>query len=387
MRRLLLLLLLVSAPSTAARKPAAPAEAPADDVDPLALAARLIGDGYWDRAARVLSEVDPDTAEDLDRARFFTLRGLVRSREGLYEQAVEDYRAALVEEGVDPLVNLQLAQALIRTDRPQQALDALDAAGEGGAALSGTWLLRVQAHRALDDVDGAWVALMRGEARFPDELEFPRQRVFLLVQEGLYQTAVLEGRDLLERRPDDPTGWLAIAEALRNAGEVRETIVLLEEARMRFPTNVDVATLLARTYLQADAPMAAGQVLQVAAEQDPTLFAAASEAWRQAGDLDRSLYLNGRVVDPAEKAKQRLGIHLEQQDWARAAALEERLERLGLLRDEDALKYALAYAWFQLGELERAQARLRGITDPRWFKDATALREAMQGCEGGWGCR
>lgn len=381
-----LFLLLVLGLAVAAPSASAWAQASADEeVDRVALAARLIADGYWDRASGVLSEVDPD-GEDVARSRFFTLRGLVFSHDGLHEQAIVDFRAALAEEDADPLVNLQLAQSLLTVDAPDEALAAIDDAGEVGDALMGSWLLRARAYQALDDLDGAWVALTRGEARFPDALPFPRQKVFLLVQTGLYQAALEHGRALLARTPDDPAAWLAISEALRNAERREEAILLLEEARLRFPLSADVATQLARLYLQTDRPTAAGDILRVAAEIDGKLFAATAESYRQAGKLDRALYYNGRVPDPVEKAKQRLGLYIEAGDWARATALEERLSRLGLLAD-DGLRYALAYAWFQLGDLARAEDFLKGITDPRVFRDATVLREAMQACaDGGMGC-
>lgn len=361
------------------------AEEREEDVDRVLLAARLIGDGYWDRAGRVLSEVDEDD-ETLARARFFTLRGLVRSHEGLHEQAIADYRLALAAEGADPLVNLQLAQALLTVGDPEAAVVAIGDAGEAGKARRGTWILLSRAHLALDQDREAWVALVQGQARFPEDLEFPRQQVFLLVQMGLFQEALVRGHALLERQADDPMAWLALAEALRQAGEPSEAIVLLEEARLWFGADTDIAGLLAKLYLDTAQPGAAGDILAVAAEVDASLFSPAAEAYRQAGELERALYMNSRVVDPADKARQRLGLYLEQRDWARAVALEERLVRLDLLA-QDALRYALAYAWFQLGDVDRAERFLSGIADPRVFRDATALREAMRACsDAGWGC-
>lgn len=380
-----LLLVVLAAPLLGAKGRPADPGTEVEELDRAALAARLIADGYWDRAAVVLEEVDPDADPDLARARFFTLRGLVRAHAGRHADAAGDFRLALAEPGADPLVHLQLAQSLLLTEDAAGALAALDAAGEVGANLSGTWLLRARAHLAQQDVRGAWVALVRGEDRFPAELEFARQRVFLLVREGLFQAAVAEGRMLLARMPDDPTAWLVIGESLRQAGETREALLLLEEARLRFPADADVAGQLARLYLEEGHPAAAGEILQVAAEVKPELFPAAAESFRQAGALQRALYLNGRVTDPVEKARQRLGLYVELGDWARAAALEDRLDRLGLLA-QDPLRYALAYAWFRLGDLDRAEGFLKGIADPRVFQDATSLRQAMQECRDGGEC-
>ncbi|MCB9679856.1 MAG: tetratricopeptide repeat protein [Alphaproteobacteria bacterium] len=356
-----------------------------EDVDPVALAAMLLSDGYWDRAATVLDGIDAEQP-DLDLLRFLTLRGLVRAHQGLHPQAVEDFRAALALPDADPLLYLQLAQSLLATGDAAGAIEALDTAGPTAEAVRGAWMLRSKANLSIGDERGAWVALTRGAARFPDDVEFVRQQVFLLVRMGLFQEALVAGRALLARTPDDADAWLAFAEALRNAGEVGQAIVLLEEARLRFPRNVRLSVLLARLYLQDEHPGAAAPILQIAAEVDPTLYSAAAEAWRRAGRVDRALYLNAEVPDAAEKARQRLGLYIEAGDWARAVALQDRLDRLGLL-DQDALRYALAYAWFQLGEVDTSEGFLKGIADPRYFRDATALREAMQQCrDAGWGC-
>jgi len=350
-------------------------EAEDPDVDRVALAAVLISDGYWDRAARVLEEVD-EADKRLDRARFFTLRGLVRLQQDLPDQAVADFEQALTEEGVDPLIHVQLARARQKVGDLQGALDALEAGGEAIAMVRGTWLLRADLHRQREEPKQAWVALVNGERRFPDDAEFSRQKVFLLVRMGLYLEALDSGRALLARDPDDQVGWLALAEALRNAGRTQEAVELLEEARLRFPSNTQIATLLARVWLQDGHPHAAGEVLRAAAEIDPSLFNAVAESFRQAGESARALYFNSRVPDPAGKAKQRLGLYISLQDWARAVALEDRIERLGLGED-DGLRYALAYAWMQLGDFDASERWLSGIADPRVFKDATKLREII----------
>lgn len=357
----------------------------AEDVDPVALASRLIADGFWERAAQVLAAVEDPEAAELPVARFHMLVGLVRAHDGLHDQAIEAFRASLAQPDADPLVHLQLAQSLLSAARPLEAVAALDDAGQVAAALPSTWLLRARAELAASDPHAAWVALVQGEARFPDELAFPREQVFLLVRQGLFQEALGRGRQLLARQGDDARAWLVIAEALRNAGQEEQAILLLEEARLRFPLEVDVAGLLARVYLQQQRPAVASRILQVAAEIDGELFAAAAETARRAGQIERALYLNGRVPDAVEKAKQRLGLYVEAQDWGRALALEERLQRLGLLR-EDSLRYAMAYASFRIGDLDRADGFLEGIQDARVFRDATTLRQAMQDCRDAGGC-
>lgn len=350
------------------------------DVDAVELAALMVSDGHWDRAERILADVDP-TDRRLDKARFFSLRGLVRSHAGLYEQAITDFRSALEQKEVDPLVWLHLAQALLQTGDAPGAVAAVGSSGEAGKALAGSWLLLAKAELAQDHHREAWTALADGEQRFPAELDFGRQKIALLMSLGLYQEAVAQGRVWLAKQPADRSAWTGLADALRSAGEEQEAIALLEEARLRFPDTVEVSTMLGKLYLQTGHPAIAANILGVAAELKPALFLAAAEAARQSDKLDRALYFNGRVVDPAEKARQRLGLYVEQADWPRALALEERLDRLSLGTD-DGVRYALAYSAYQLGDVDRAERHLQGVADPKVFRDATALREAMSACRG-----
>lgn len=353
------------------------------DVDPVELAAMMVGDGHWDRAERLLADVNTQDRH-LDKARFYTLRGLVHAHANDYALAVDDFRQALAQKDADPLVNLHLARALLETKDAEGAVAAISAAGEPGRAMTASWLLLARAQTDLGHTREAWAALAEGETRFPAELEFGRQKVAMLISLGLYQEAVSQGRSWLAKQPGEPTAWLGLAEAMRNAGQAQQAIGLLEEARMRFSDSVDVSKLLGRLYLQTGHPAVAADILSVAGEVDPALFLAAAEAARQAGQLDRALYFNARVVDPAEKARQRLGLYVEQADWSRALALEERLDRLSLGED-DGVRYALAYSAFQLGDVDRAERHLQGIADPRVFRDATALREAMSACRGAAG--
>jgi len=375
--RWILAFLLSVAPAYAAKKKSAP-QTEQTEVDPLSLAARLMGDGYWDRAGRVLDEADVASVDD--RARYYTLLGLVRDREGRTEEARDAFLAAMGEEGVDPLIALHLAQSWLRLNEAAEALAVLDGADPAVHSNQGYWLLKARAAWAVPDHQAAWVALVQGESQFPESPQFMKQRLLLLVDMGLYQEVVAQGSQWLQGRPDDVEGWLMLSEALRQSGALDDAHQMLEEAHLRFPHHGDVYAALGRVLLQLDQPYVAGEVLLAGAELDPGLFGAAAEGFRRAGDLDRALYASERIVDPGERARQRLGLYVERGDWGRAAALEGRLDRLGLL-DDDAVRYAVAFSWFQLGDRERAEQQLKGIVDPKWFKDAVTLREAMSRCD------
>ncbi|NJK88460.1 MAG: hypothetical protein HC923_03055 [Myxococcales bacterium] len=96
--------------------------------------------------------------------------------------------------------------------------------------------------------------------------------------------------------------------------------------------------------------------------------------------------MNARVLDQKEKIKQRLSLLLKQESFEEAAALDDRMVRLGLLSDEN-LIYALAYAHFRVGSFGRAETLLGQISDPELFRKAVALRESIEACRADdWRC-
>ena len=97
-----------------------------DAVDRVAIAARLVADGLYDRAASVLEEYGEPEADAEDRSRFFSLRGMTNLNLGMYDAAAADLREALKDPEVDPLLNLYLAQALLAMDDANGALEALN---------------------------------------------------------------------------------------------------------------------------------------------------------------------------------------------------------------------------------------------------------------------
>ncbi len=378
------LLLLVALSAGAAPAPAPPQE------DPVALAALLLQDGNWSRAATVLAGVDP-AAPDVDRIRYHTLLGLVQLEEGAPGKAAASFEAALAEAGtagapIDPQLVLQAARAWVLAEQPARALKALEAAQGAADGLASTWLVRARAHWQLDQRDPAWAALEAGGRRFPDQADFPRQQVLLLVEIGLNQEAAERAALLLARPDASAEDALTVAEAMRRSGATEPAARVLEAALLRQPGDRELSVRAAAVSMDLGRPRTAARFLQVAAETDPTLCLEAAELFRRAGDLQSALYLNSRVLDPVEKVRQRFGLLLDGQDFERAVALEERLSRLGLLQDDN-VRYGLAYAWFRVGDLDASERLLGGVQDAQVFTVATALREAIGRCrESAGGC-
>jgi len=357
-------------------------------VDHLALAALLLKDGHLDRAAGVLAELGPrPKLEGAKLARFHTLSGVVAYRRRDHAAAVAQLGRALRAGARGETLHLLLARSHFALGQLRPAIEALGRAGAGARRWPGAFLLEAQCHWRLGDRVRAWGALQRGSRLHPKNDELARQRVLLLVDMGLYRRAAEEGERFLARPGVTPGDFVAFAEALRRGRQVWRAILLLEQGGLRFPKGRGVLLQLARAYLDAGKPLAAGRLLHRAALADPRLLVEAAELYRRAGQLLQALHLNAQVPDQKPKVRQRLGLLIELERFEEAAALEPRLARLGLLDDQKII-YALAYAHYRAGDHGHAEAWLKRIREPGLFDRAAELRRAMAACAAqGWTCQ
>lgn len=352
----------------------------------LSLAAVLIGDGNYQRARNVLARLDPEAGE-LDRVRYHTLAGLVALNLDEPARAASEFEAAIAAGQDKPVVWLYLAQARFGRQQYREALVALDRAGASATRVPSVFLMRAQAHWELGEFDRAWRVLGQGRELFPDRAgDFVRRQVFLLVDQGLYQTAADEGLEFLESGQATGQDAVAIGNALRETGEYEKAALILEKARLNHPDNVMLAKVLSHVYLDRDMLLPAADVMHAAARRDPSLNSDAAELYRRAGWLIQALMLNAEVIDQQKKLKQRLAIFVELKRFEQAASMARDLERVGLLADED-LRYALAYALFKTGDFEQAESHLQQLKRSDLFRRAAELRRAMEQCaEHPWMC-
>ncbi|MEE4296476.1 MAG: tetratricopeptide repeat protein [Wenzhouxiangella sp.] len=355
-----------------------------DDVDRLALAALLIGDGNFERARLVLASVNLEDGA-LDRMRFHSLEGLIALNldelpraAAAFENVVE--AAAVQEQPVPEVVWLYLAQAYFGQQDYPSVIRSLDRAASETTKLPSVYLMRAQSHWELGQVDSAWQVLGEGLVLFPDEAgEFTRRQVFWLVDLGLYQQAADIGLAFLERERATTEDLVAIGNALRQAGQFDEALRVLEAARLGNPDDVQLTRVLAHTWLGRQQTLPAADLLNAAARKDPEIVLEAAELYRRSGWLIQSLMLNGQVIDQPKKFRQRLAILLELERFDQAAAMEETLFRTGLLDDEE-IRYALAFAYFKTGEFDEAERHLAGLSSDDLFRKAIELRRAMEQC-------
>ena len=71
---------------------------------------------------------------------------------------------------------------------------------------------------------------------------------------------------------------------------------------------------------------------------------------------------------------------LEMEQYAQAVALTDRLTYWKLMED-DAVRYGLAYAHFQLKSFDEALQYCSGITDRNVFQQSVTLRQIIRDCQ------
>jgi len=362
----------------------APATALADDaasseVDYVALATRLVRDGHYDRADRVLGHVDPKQP-GVDLADYHTLRGLVALHFGRSKKAVHAFDAAIRNGKTDDVIFVYLAQAYWGLRDWEKVVLMVDDAAEAGAKIPNLQLMKAQALTRLGRKREAYVVLRAAEDRFPGaRAAFVRRRLFLLVDLQLYQEATELGEDYLARRDATADDFLAVGQALLVSRQYDRAIYFLELGRLAHPDASDLVAELAHAYAANDMPLAGADLLEQAAELDPRFVIESAELFRRAGAYGRALYMNAQVDDQPRKFRQRVAILLDRQDYEQVAALESRLRRLGLFDDQNIL-YALAYAHFQVGDYEAAQHLLARIEDPKLLDGVTQIRRLIVYC-------
>ena len=363
-----------------------PKDAEADaQVDFLGLAARMLHDQHTDRALKVLRETDPQDPT-LDKGRFYTLRGLAHLKLKEHAAARSDFESAIKHGQQAKLVSLQLAQACFSLEAHACTLSALKQAGPTSNDDPAVALMKAQTEWKLDMKDSALRTLQTGQQRFPDRAEFQKLRLFYLLELQLYSEAAAVSEQYLNQDKLGAQEFVAVGEALRAAGQFKRAQLVMEQARLRYPQDEQVQLQLAHAYLDDGQLITSAMLFEQAARHNRKYTLEAAELYKQAGMLHRATWLNAQVSDQAAKAKQRLSLLVEGQDYDAVTALLPKLSRLGLLTDEN-IRYAVAYAYYKTNQFTEAEAHLKFIRDPQLFEAAMQLRKAMQSClESGWEC-
>jgi len=357
-----------------------------DDVDYVALAALLMKDGHYARAAETLQNADT-TAKEFDFVRYYTLKGLILTKQQLFTAANEQFGKAIEAGQTDLSVYLYIAQNSFKLREYQGAIDALDKAGALGNSRPQLLALRAECHWKLGQQEKALATLERSMSLFPDDYAAYKQRFYYFIELELYQSALEDANVYLAHEEPNAKSYLAMIGALRKSGATQKATALAEEANLKFLDSADITVMLAHLYLDREMVQAAAELFDEASIEDPKYTKEAAEMLRRAREFTSALYKNTQLNDTKEKYKQRIAIYLEFGDYERVVATHPALKRSGLLEDEN-IRYALAYSYYMVSDFKASEAQLRELTQPDLFQKATELRKNMEKCQNNpWECQ
>lgn len=347
----------------------------------------MLADGHYDRALLQFDQVElGDEKNPVDQGEYWYFVGLAYDGLGSAQKAAESFMKALDAGSLEPRAALYAAKSWLEVGKPTAALETLKKAPPTASEIPQFYILESRAHFENKDKFSAFGALDRGHSRFPQNLELARKRVLLLVDLGLYQTAVDEAQEFFGSEGVKPEDYVALATSLIKANQKDRASLLLEQAVLLYPEDIDVRRRLAFAYFENERPLSAGDVIYPIALIEAASAQSAAELYVKARKFPRAVRMNARVEDQSAKVKQRLIILLEQNHFEAAAALDRRVERLGLLEDEN-IAYALAYAHYRSGSFPRMERLLTLITDASLFRKAIELRRSAEACrQSVWKC-
>lgn len=355
-----------------------------DEVDHVALAALLMKDGHYERAAETLNEADT-TQKDFDFVLYYTVKGLIFTKQQLYKAANEQFYKAIESGQTEPTIYLYIAQNDFKLLDYQGTIDALNKAGEA-ADKPQLLALRAECHWRLEQQEQALETLAVTLQKYPDYYGAYKQRFNYYISLELYQSALEDATVYLAHEEPNAKTYLSFVGALRKSGATDKATILAEEGNLKFLDSADMTVMLAHLYLDQEMVHSAANLFDEASIEDDQYTKEAAEMLRRAREFTLALYKNAQLTDTKEKYKQRIAIYLEFGEYERVVATASALGRSGLLEDEN-IRYALAYSYYMTGDFDKSEAQLKELSRPDLFDKATELRKNMEKCQkNAWEC-
>lgn len=390
-------------------------------VDHLANATMMIYDGKYNEAKSELEQIDTN-APELDRSKYYTIKGTLASKTNQHAEAIESYiiaieetkklvyvspkdaqakkRKYLFEIGSKPKVSEEiktdpefernkqlkieglyayLSQSHYKLKEYKKSVEALDLSGDIGRNKPGLYAFRADCYWKIGEHANAMEALNQGYEKFSD-VQLLKQKFFYLSELKLYKSAIEAAKIYIEKSGKKEDDYLHLAQMLIQANQTNDAIMILEEGKMIFPSNPLFGIMLTHVYLKKQMPLSGATVLESSANIDKKYLKDSVEAFRQIKDYSHALYLNMHVADQKDNLKQKIAIHLERGEYKQIIGLKDAMVRNGVLDDENML-YTLAYAYYISGDYGNAETYLQSITDNELFQKATVIRKNIEKCK------
>jgi lipopolysaccharide biosynthesis regulator YciM len=354
------------------------AEKKDDKVDYFTLTALMIKDGFYKRA-RVTIEAMDTKAKKFDFARYYLLYGLLELKTKNYQLSI-DYLEKSLEFGQEnPVVYVYMIQSYYAQKDYANTIITIDRGGEY-TNKPNFIALKSDCYWRLEDQNSALEVLSKGMSDYPEYEGFHKQKFGYLASMKLYKVALKSAKKYLEVKSKiSEMDYLMFGNSFRLAKELDSAIVLLEEAKIKYPKSDKVAIVLANSYMDKGELFAAAELFYQASFYNQALSKETAELYKQTKELFLALNSNQKILNQSEKLKQRLSILLELAAYEEAASMEYALSREELLKNED-IRYALAYSHYMAHNFDKAEFHLKKLTRSDLFVKASELRKSMQRC-------
>jgi hypothetical protein len=341
----------------------------------------LMGQGNAEAALKLIAE-NPVDAENPAYGSYLLQWGWVELTRGQPALATQKLRQARAAGSDSPWLGIYLLQGCLQLNESAcidvEFRDLPD------------WVLREQQSlgrlAVREAVDGrrfaaAWHRLDRLEGAAPESDVYRLERYSMWLEFGLAHTWTEElVLDVQLRWRPRITQLVPHLASAAQKGWTKEVLQVLEIAmhisELSHRDRAELESLRGTIYASLGLNHLAAASFGRAALVSPRWHHAAADQYQKTGNWPLALYHNGLVLDRARQLEQRAIFSVQRADYERLAALDGSLRQVGLL-DRDDIRFAVAYAQFRSGRLQRAERLLSGITDTRLFEKAAALRLEM----------
>jgi len=389
-----------------------------DFVDHLALATLMIYDAKYDKAQEELNLVNK-SSKKFDEANYYTVVGVLNSKQSKTEKAIDAYKKAIQatktkkfvapkivnkekylftigatdeKKIITPLFDpekkrqekvsqlyMYLTQEYYKLKDYKNTVDSLNNAGEKGRSRAGLYTLRAECYYKQKLHTETFSALNEGIKRFPEDSTLLKQKFYYFADLKLYQAAIDASKIYMQKVGVSSSEYVALAQMLIGANEIDSAIRLLEESKLKFPSEPKIGILLGHMYLKKDMKNTTAHIFEQSSYYDKKYLKDAVEMNRRAGNNLHALYLNTQNIDKVEKLKQKIAIYLNAGEYRKIIGLQKALKRYKML-DDDNLRYALAYSYYMSDDFKNAETHLKYISDNELFSKATVIRKNIEKC-------
>lgn len=389
-----------------------------DMIDHLSLATLMIYDAKYEKAQEELELVDK-TSKTFDKAKYYTIVGvlnskLIKTEDAIkaYEKAIEATRTKLFiapkiinnkkylfsiagdeikkkkvpkydaeKKRVEKISELymHITKEYYKLKDYKNTVISLEKAGEKGKSKASLYTLRAECYYKQKEYSKSIFYLSEGIKKFPKDTKLLKQKFYYFADLKLYQSAIDTSKIYMSKVGVSSKEYIALAQMLIGANQIDSAIKLLEEAKLMFYKDPKIGILLGHVYLKKDMKHTTAHLFEQSSYFDKKYIKDAVEMNRRAGNNLHAHYLNSQNINKVQKLKQKIAIYLNEQEYRKIIGLKEALKRYKML-DDDNLRYTLAYSYYMVGDYKNSERHLKFISDNELFSKATVIRKNIEKC-------